>query len=315
MISELQDHPAATFPFLKLPLEVRNMVYHLLLTTPKPLGTMDEDGDLELLKFSCDEPSWARWGHYHLHPAILRVCKQLQKESSMILYEENTVGIAVWYAVGEIKIGIMNIEHHTNFAKSSRSTNAISAPVKCFKRFQIILDACSIDSLVKIQSLHLALSSLCSLYLNEIAMQHLSLRLFSNSSRNIYITLKAFAVLRNVRSVAIHGVPAAFGANLGRLMVGNSPQGELERMLGALEEYVENFDGFDNELDSAHNAIEELNVPLFTQIRSEIVSAVRKLMDEALFRLYAHDPKTSTRSEMGFPRGFRRERLEWRMER
>jgi hypothetical protein len=63
--------PDTTFPLMKLPLELRARVYRELLLSENSLR-MVESADIN-----------------GLHPAILRTCRQVYKEATKVLYEEN----------------------------------------------------------------------------------------------------------------------------------------------------------------------------------------------------------------------------------
>ena len=49
------------------------MIYYLLLVADKTLCTEEDDFELD----------WAEFGDYDLHPAILRVCRQLHLKASL----------------------------------------------------------------------------------------------------------------------------------------------------------------------------------------------------------------------------------------
>lgn len=77
--------PAPCHFLKKMPIEVRNLVYSLLLTNPD-LGEMNT--------IECNE-IWGQWAleDYGLSPAILRVNRQIYLEASKILYETNTFAV------------------------------------------------------------------------------------------------------------------------------------------------------------------------------------------------------------------------------
>lgn len=85
---------AAGPSLLGLPAEVRNMVYRLLLVADKPLGSKTRnpsytpDNGLRI--------EWAKFGKYHLQPAILCTCRQVYQEAKPVLFGENTIGIQVY---------------------------------------------------------------------------------------------------------------------------------------------------------------------------------------------------------------------------
>ena len=65
-------------PFQDLPAEIRNQIYHLLLTHKTPILTISSH--------KLGPPSPTLLG---LHPNLLLTCKKIYKEGSSILYSEN----------------------------------------------------------------------------------------------------------------------------------------------------------------------------------------------------------------------------------
>lgn len=77
--------PAVTlFDFLKFPLEIRIMIYRLVLVNS------------ELAKPSCisKESEYGSHLHYDLTPGLLSVCKQINTEATPVLYQKNTFVVA-----------------------------------------------------------------------------------------------------------------------------------------------------------------------------------------------------------------------------
>lgn len=63
--------------------------------------------------------------------------------------------------------------------------------------------------------------------------------------------LGPFGILRNIRSVAIHGVPLLYAERLRRLMLGNTPHPNVEGMYCSLENIVRDLNGDPSDLDKA----------------------------------------------------------------
>lgn len=79
-----RDEPTTTFPFLRLPIELRNMVYRNLLVSRHRVHLDCIDNYIRV-----------RSGHLcrhrlDIHTAVLRVCSQLNAEALDILYGENS---------------------------------------------------------------------------------------------------------------------------------------------------------------------------------------------------------------------------------
>jgi hypothetical protein len=70
---------AQTFPFMKLPTELRLQVYRHLLISKHTVGMKKDEDEDE--------------GVHDLHPEILRTCQQVYDEAVEVLYGENTFDI------------------------------------------------------------------------------------------------------------------------------------------------------------------------------------------------------------------------------
>ncbi|MCJ1269429.1 hypothetical protein MMC22_009321 [Lobaria immixta] len=214
---ETEVHATAVPSLLGLPGEVRNMIYRLLLVADSPLGCETEkelDAD--------SKPIWANFGEYHLHPAILRVCRQLNREASSILNGENTFGIQIYgfghrYMSGAyIKAKTVLLNFQLDF--DSRSFPKCVGPINKFQRFEILID--SADGF----SVGFEVLYLCFHMLNDMpALQHICLRFLHDTSHTHHEMLKAFEILRNLRSVIIHGVSLPYAEHLRKLMLRNTP--------------------------------------------------------------------------------------------
>ncbi|EKG16523.1 hypothetical protein MPH_06299 [Macrophomina phaseolina MS6] len=71
-------------PFLRLPGELRNAIYELLLTPPELTSQQRRAAAVHSSSCSSSLPK------ADIHPAILRTCKQIHEEATAILYARNT---------------------------------------------------------------------------------------------------------------------------------------------------------------------------------------------------------------------------------
>lgn len=287
----VQAHVDGGPSFLSLPLEVRIMIYRLLLVANKPLACEYGTGiDLE-------EPPWAKSGAYHLQPAILRTCSQLHREASPILYRENTVVIQVY-----------GFDFTPDYETDLESEDALQAralfmnfdldnvksylSIEQFQRVEIAIDSFDLD----LEAVEHFITTLCSsLLCNMPALQHISLHLIRDPyTKKNHVTLAPFGVLRNMRSVLIHGpVPLPFAERLKGLMLGNAPQENVKEMYRLLEKYVNGPKGDRSELQRASYALQEWDVQKFKEIRSQIILDGQRRMEDALLHIFDYDLKTA----------------------
>ncbi|MCJ1426023.1 hypothetical protein MMC29_003925 [Sticta canariensis] len=295
----VQEHVDGGPSFLSLPLEVRIMIYRLLLVSDKPLACEYGTGiDLEELQ-------WANSGEYHLQPAILRACSQLHREASPILYRENTVVIQVYgfdftadyesdlesdpefEDVMEARMFFMNCE-----LDNGMFYQACPPSIEQFQRVEIAIDTTELD----LEAVRRVITTLCSSVLCDMpALQHISLHLTRDPcTEKNHVVLAPFGVLRNMRSVFIHGaVPLPFAERLKGLMLGNTPQENVKKMYGLLEKYVNGPKGDRSELQRASYALLEWDVQKFKEIRSQIILDGQCRMEDALLHIFDYDLKTA----------------------
>ena len=291
-----QAHVDGGLSFLSLPLEVRIMIYRLLLVSDKPLACEEGTG--------IEEPHWANSGEYNLQPAILRACSQLHREASPILYGENTVVIQVcsfeFSADSETEFGSEgDTEARIFFMKFELDDGVFYQPcppwppsIDQFQRVEIAIDTAELD----LEAVGCVITTLCSSVLCDMpALQYISLHLIRNPcTKNNHVALAPFGVLRNMRSVSIHGaVPLPFAERLKGLMLGNAPQENVKKMYRLLEKYVNGPKGDRAELQRASYALQEWDIQKFKEIRSEIILDGQRRMEDALLHIFDFDLKTA----------------------
>lgn len=287
IVPRTQAHAAAGRSFLDLPAEVRIMIYRLLLVANKPLGSSDDYDDVML-------PVWVVFGEYQLQPAILRTCRQLHHEASPILNGENTYGIEIFanecYEYSdeeEIKAETLIMDFEV-----SRGMDYIRKHIPSINNFQRVEIMIQTDTL-ELEVAESAVKKLCSSILcNMAALHHISIILSENPShRKNHSALRPFGMLQNVRNVVFNGVPHPFAERLKGLMLGNTPQMNVEGMYGLLKSYVHDPKGTLLDLQEASNALQELDFQNFGEIRSKILSDGQRCMEDALLHIFDHDPK------------------------
>ena len=282
---ETQAHATAGVNFLGLPPEVRNMIYRLLLVADKPLSGSKYEREMESEHNSGRE--WASLGEYHLQPAMLRVCWQLYREGSPILNRENTFGIRIRIVHPVDDNGIAMSSFRCSFINDGLSSFWDSSMDK-FQRFEIlILEAEYIE-------VKLGVEELCRCCLSKShALQHVSIYLYDTLEED-YEALGPFGMLRNLRSVDIHGAvaPRQYAKRLRRLMLGNTPPEDLDGMYLMLQKYVKDLKGDRSDLKKALKAVRRCDVQKFKEIRSKIISDVRDHIDPGSRHLFDFDPKT-----------------------
>lgn len=310
MDPDTQVHDAAGLSFLCLPAEVRNMIYRLLLVAEKPLGSTENENLPSELR-GRGGPVWANSGEYHLQPAILSVCWQVNREASPILNGENTFVIYICgydefedeqYTYGEEISGhattkLMNFQYDVALGVFLNC----NAPFSKFERFELLVERAD---LLEVRS---HIKRLClSISRRASALQHLCLHLLDDTFHKNYSAFGPFATLRNLRSVAFRGVPLPFAERLNGLMLGNTLPENLESMYHLLEHCVRDLQGSRLDLRRAFNAMHEWDVQKFKETRSKILLNGQDSINHALVRTYVfdHDAKCEEYHRTTVGRGY-----------
>lgn len=283
MDPKTQAHAAAGQSFLGLPPEVRNMIYRILLVNDKTLGSHSP------------AMSRAEWtSEFGLHPAILRVCSQLHREASSILNSENTIGIYICGFVNEDEEE-SGEEVERRDSEDECGANIIvmnnrvlySALISKFQRFEIVIERADYSAV------RTEVRYFCNHYLRTMpALRHLGLYLEKDKGRWYRKTLGPFGMLRNMHSVVIHGAPLEFAERLKGLMLGNTPQDNVEEMYRSLKAFARNYNGHRGYLRTAARAREKWDIKKLKEIRSMILPECQRRMDRDLSHIFDHDPKS-----------------------
>ncbi|MCJ1464376.1 hypothetical protein MMC07_002989 [Pseudocyphellaria aurata] len=283
-----QAHAAARPNFLCLPLEARNMVYRHLLVADKILGSVFGTA-LEMGKGH----GWLPSEEYHLQPAILRVCRQTYEEASCVLYGENTFGVQFYgcdHWEDDADPDPEWVYHGSCLFMDFRfGTDKLPPLITKCRKVEVLLDAFTFD----LDAVRLDAKNLCSEVLCKMpALHHISIHLLMfGNYKDTHLAIGPFGVLRNVRRVAIRGVPNPFAERLKSLMLGNTPQENVDQMWGSLMNYVKDPAECEFDLTRASRALKEWDYEKFQRIRARIISTYQRRMEDALSQVFDFDPK------------------------
>lgn len=96
---------------LRLPVELRLMIYRYLLCPPIKRIQIHHRSDYGRTRYVTYKGEWDLWWTWHVHSAILRTNRQIQQEAYDVLYGEvkfifhlstlsNTSGVGFWHEKG-----------------------------------------------------------------------------------------------------------------------------------------------------------------------------------------------------------------------
>ncbi|MCJ1428301.1 hypothetical protein MMC29_006210 [Sticta canariensis] len=324
MDPETQVNTVAELSFFTLSLELRYMIYRLLLVADKPLGTV-----------TYPVSEWASFGRYDLHPAILCTCWQVFQEASAILKSENTFGIYIsgakdisgdtpdrhslpywdhddeWAHMYPKEYCIF--EHHEGgWVVDSKATTGLVSFCLDIRTRSLVPFNTRVGKfegnffLRRVQRLEIVMTFaepwairlhaeiLCTSILRKMpALRHVCIRVANDTSDTKNTALGPFGMLRNMRSVVIHGVPLPLAERLRSLMLGNTPPGEnVESMYDVLDAFVTGMNGNRLHLLKAYLAMLDWDVEKFKEFRSKILSESLDQMGLLLLHVYDHDVKS-----------------------
>lgn len=151
-------------------------------------------------------------------------------------------------------------------------------------RVEIVIDTSGLD----LEAIEYDITNLCTRILRDMAaLQHISLRPLDLFTGNHHVTLAPFGVLRNMRSVLIHGpVTLPFAERLKGLMLGNTPQDNGKKMYRLLEKSVHGQKQDPSDLHDKSKALQELHFQRFKELGSQILLDSQRCMEDALFLLH-----------------------------
>lgn len=292
---EAQAHAASGRSFLDLPTEVRFMIYRLVVVADKTLGSK---AGIEIENSGLE---WAKFGKYGLQPAILRVCWQMHREASPILYGENTFGLQILgfedeeefddqsgYGSSELKtetkIFLMNYALNMGFHRIPS--------IGKFQRVEIMIDTIHMETAAATYDI----TDVCYSIRGDMrALEHISIHLIDRRFKDNHLILKPFSMLRNIPNVILRGVPSPHAERLKGLMLGNAPFMDEETeddMLRMLDRYVHGSKESASDLHLAYKALQEWDIQKFKEIRSKIISDGPSHLENARRRVFDYDPRS-----------------------
>jgi hypothetical protein len=262
-----------TIVFLKLPLEIRIIIYRLLLCYPEPI------------------PSGYRTPWYkHKCPPILRTCRDILLEAQPLLYGENVFSMTIyntWMGVGRARF--VKCEHFGLDAEEN-----FGSRLKDLRKFEIVVELQGEEDIKPVKS---AVRDVCKVLSGFDEICYLRIILNSGGSyfnpRPYAQVLSSFALLRNVQSVFLDGILPAFKDYLEREITGSSPLDHLPKMYDALFFYAGHFDCCDKDLRKAMEAMEENDIKQFKKARLRVVRKVFYRMEEGAKLLFTHDARVA----------------------
>jgi hypothetical protein len=290
---------------MELPAEIRLEILRELLWTPEPLKLLrdasKQANTLPTLSYPVRPQSWddgVTGTNYTLYPEILAVCRKLNEEGGLVLYEENTVDVVASFNPG-FPYGprFEWMGHLSSLASISESFNTrtrklritIDARTPLFHPPMVMREV--VRELVKVLQ---ANPQWCSL---DIRLEnHISdpMRYEFSSDKEILRPLK---LLRRLQHIEFTGVSPQFATELSRLAKSDRPIINLPKMYDSLEGYghryvcAEFHQMFQNEdLRRAKNAMDAGNVTDFYKYRDRVIWGLERFLKERRADIFKNDP-------------------------
>ena len=298
---------------MKLPAEIRLKILRELLWHPEPLKFVREDEDRPQF-----EPPWPLAGthrcrgdlpektNYAFHPAVLAVCRKLNDEGIPVLYEENTVEVAVYQARGYSygpRCGWMG--HATSLDDISEilSVRARKLQIKVQVKSRYTTPESMRAVLRRLVDDLQQNPQWCSLdiRLDEHVPKHQLFDQFSEDEDEIHLNdeeaLRPFKLLRRLRHVRFSGVSPPLVAKLTSLMKSDIAVVDLPKMYDNLENYAyanadEEVPGtfLEEYLYRAQDAMDDGNETDFYIHRNQVMWEVEKLLRKEQADVFKDDP-------------------------
>ena len=101
--------------------------------------------------------------------------------------------------------------------------------------------------------------------------------------------LEPFSSLRNLQSVTLENVPETYAKYLERCMTRSQSQGQLPKMLEALQSYVRPFERIDRLMQEACAAKEDQDLERFKEVRAQVINLVDPLISATRKNPFLHD--------------------------
>ncbi|OAA66905.1 hypothetical protein SPI_01481 [Niveomyces insectorum RCEF 264] len=248
--------------FFDFPLEIRRIIYQLLLCRHSPIRVASKLG---------------------LHTSILRTCHHIHDEAYPILYGENVWEIRIFDKNGEERAYALDTDHFGNY-----QGYAHAFAIHHMRKFDITVEIQDEEDLWVVRP---AIRKVCRVLSDIPRLDYMHIRLDGCGvldPSQFCAVLRNFGLLR-VRKVNVTGVSPEFAKYLVGKMTGSGPVDDLPKMFEALDVYAGHFEFCEHLLQQACNAMDHGNVDTFKEVRTKTVEQVTSFMTQALSHLYDHD--------------------------
>ena len=288
---------------MELPAEIRLEILRELLWAPEPLKLLREAPEqvntLPMLSYPVGPQSWddgVTGTNYTLYPEILAVCRKLNEEGGLVLYEENTVDVVAHFNSGYPygpRFGWMG--HLSSLTSISESFNArvrklritVDARIPLFHTSKATREV--LRELVKVLQ---ANPQWCSL---NIRLENRVYGLMHDELSSDEEILRPLNLLRRLQHIEFTGVSPQFATELSKLAKSDRPIIDLPKMYDNLEGYgyaVADFHQiFQNEdLRLAKDAMDAGNVTDFYKYRDRVIWGFERFLKEKRADIFKNDP-------------------------
>ena len=288
---------------MELPAEIRLEILRELLWAPEPLKLLREAPEqvntLPMLSYPVGPQSWddgVTGTNYTLYPEILAVCRKLNEEGGLVLYEENTVDVVAYFNPGYPygpRFGWMG--HLSSLTSISESFNArvrklritVDARIPLFQTSKATREV--LRELVKVLQ---ANPQWCSL---NIRLENRVYGLMHDELSSDEEILRPLNLLRRLQHIEFTGVSPQFATELSKLAKSDRPIIDLPKMYDNLEGYgyaVADFHQiFQNEdLRLAKDAMDAGNVTDFYKYRDRVIWGFERFLKEKRADIFKNDP-------------------------
>lgn len=298
LLPSLTTHQGRS-PFLKLPAEIRNLIYRELFVGE------DEAIEVDLTHSGLAQPTS---GGGHLSAQFLRTCRQIYLEGRSVLWGCNTWRIRIDHPSGRGKIGRPTIRLVPPFGEDS------PWPRKYMRYFHILIYTqewcwgCHIrdrlsslsayfQSFPQIHELHLELvasyDAADGIPSGAVAVSDYRGRGPLDITRQIKCITTWMAGIRGVAKAKVTGLPSQEAEFLTTKWKSNDPQNSLPEMLKVLEMYalpLAKFGDIGTDLVRTLDATEDDDMETFKACRERVREGIGRYFEEMGFAIYCKDP-------------------------
>jgi len=291
---------------MELPAEIRLEILRELLRAPEPLRLFREASEqantLPMLFYPVGPQSWAdgvTGTNYTLYPEILAVCRKLNEEGGLVLYEENTIDVVASFNPGyPCGPRFEWMGHLSSLTSISESFNArarklritIDASIPLFHTSKAIREV--VRELVKILQANPQWRSL------DIRLENRIYGPMQDEISSDEEILRPLNLLRRLQHIEFTGVSPQFATELSKLAKSDRPIIDLPKMYDNLEGYgyrytpAEFYQIFlqNENLHLAKDAMDTGNVTDFYKYRDRVIWGFERFLKERRAEIFKNDP-------------------------